>query len=112
MSMSIYLRRYNKVILEAKNSEADVQLLATLHRNASSLGYILDQKVIDILKTYGEKDLTEFNKALIDKLKILKGGHVTYKPMYPNFPEQVMSISDMELYYNAVVHYFGINASA
>ena len=109
MSMSIYLRRYNKVILEAKNSEADVQLLATLHRNASSLGYILDQKVIDILKTYGEKDLTEFNKALIDKLKILKGGHVTYKPMYPNFPEQVMSISDMELYYNAVVHYFGIN---
>ncbi len=41
--------------------------------------------------------------ALVQRL----GGHVAMKPMYPNFPKQVMKMDEAELLFNAVVHYAG-----
>lgn len=38
--------------------------------------------------------------------KKLKGADVEYRPMYPNFPQQVMEASDFELHMNAIIHYF------
>ena len=35
------------------------------------------------------------------------GAHVKHKPMYPNFPGQVMEASEVELYLNAMAHYIG-----
>lgn len=35
------------------------------------------------------------------------GGHRRMRPMYPNFPKQVMKMSESELYYNALMHYTG-----
>ena len=33
------------------------------------------------------------------------GAHIQFTPMYPNFPQQMMDLSDADLYINAVIHY-------
>src|SRR5262249_16009252 len=35
------------------------------------------------------------------------GAHREFRPMYPNFPAQVMAACDLELYVNALAHYWG-----
>ena len=34
------------------------------------------------------------------------GAHRKFKPMYPNFPDQVMEMSEAELYFRAILHYW------
>ena len=33
------------------------------------------------------------------------GAHIQFAPMYPNFPQQMMDLSDADLYINAIIHY-------
>jgi hypothetical protein len=47
----------------------------------------------------------------IDTLKEMLGAHVKYKPMYPNFPKQVIEMEEAELYWNATLHYLTAWAS-
>ncbi|RVT62696.1 TerD family protein [Niallia taxi] len=111
MINQIYLRRKNKLILN-KSNEPTPQLhnIATSAANFESLGYSLSKPIIDILYTYSSDQLNEFYLSTFHSLKELLGADKTYKPMYPNFPQQVMKASDAELYMNAVIHYASIGA--
>lgn len=107
---SIYLRRKNKVFVEKTNNVLEVnsiQIIATFLKNIESLGHILDPKLIERLFFVDLKEFATFHNILIYDLKHLLGSHVEYKPMYPNFPKQVMEASESELYINAILHYFG-----
>lgn len=109
MINSILLRRKNKIwIMNDKVSnqseQNNIQLIATGLTNLSNLGYTLSNEVIEKLleSTYVESFFVE----LIDQIKKLVGADVVYNPMYPNFPIQVMEMSEGELYLNAIVHYW------
>ena len=39
-------------------------------------------------------------------MKEITGGNRTYLPLYKNFPQEVMSKSDSELFFNAIFHYW------
>jgi hypothetical protein len=39
------------------------------------------------------------------------GAHREFRPMYPNFPNQVMEASEAELWFNAMANYFGFHLS-
>jgi hypothetical protein len=52
------------------------------------------------------EQLTNLYQELTADLKKLKGAHRDFQPMYPNFPKQVMEMSRVELYVNAIVHYW------
>ena len=111
MINEILLRRKGRILFEEDiiedieySPDYNIRLIATGLTNINSLGYTLSKEVIEHLlnSTYVDKFFTE----LIDKLKVLVGADVVYKPMYPNFPTQVMEMDEGELYLNAIVHYW------
>lgn len=64
----------------------------------------------DLAHNFLESDRTEFlsfYNGLLGLAKEMLGDPSAYQPMYPNFPEQVASASDAELFLNAILHYVG-----
>jgi stress response protein SCP2 len=104
---TIYLRRKNKVIVDAGQDTASLQSLATLLKNIENLGYTLSNELLEKVSTLPLIGLVEFYSQTIDDLKVMVGDNVEHKPMYPNFPKQVMEMDEAELYFNAMIHYFG-----
>jgi hypothetical protein len=103
-SNSILLRRRNKVIVPRGNGVLPVPYKATINKNLESLGYTLSQRVLDALGALSSTEAVLFYEEVITSLKDLRGVQ-DYKPMYPNFPQQVMEASKAELYINAHLHY-------
>lgn len=106
----LYIRRRNSVLLSktTKGAKAAPKVyLSTMLKNIEDLGYTFSKSLISALSTYSEQNLTSFYQELVPVLKTLKGANVQYKPMYPNFPTQVMEMDEGELYLNALLHYFG-----
>ena len=89
------------------STEASRVLVATFCRNIQSLGYILAPLVIKRLARVEEDELVPILGEILSILRELKGVHA-YRPMYPNFPKQVMEASDAELYINAILHYLSV----
>lgn len=102
----IYLRRKNRIWIEKKDcNEVTAAHIGAILKNLEPLGYCLSKELIEILFTLSISQLKAVSKELIRNLKKMLGAHVKYRPMYPNFPKQVMELSEAELYLNAVLHY-------
>ena len=107
MNNSIYIRRKNKIYLDkAENDLPDVYIFNLL-KNIEGLGYTFTPELIDTVKTLSIDRLKQFYKQLIADLKENVGAYVEFRPMYPNFPEQIKEASEQELYLNAFWHYVG-----
>lgn len=104
---TIYLRRKNKLYLEKENNKLDNIYIASFLKNIENLGYTFSPEILDIISTLSIETLTSFYNQTINDLKLMVGAHVEFKPMYPNFPQQVMNASQSELYFNAMMHYLG-----
>lgn len=107
LNNEIFLKRKNKLFIDkGNNTEYNEQYIITFLKNIESLGYTFSKNIVDILKT---KSIDEINKIYIDTLLVIRkmiGANVKYKPMYPNFPLQVMEMEYTELYLNAMIHYW------
>lgn len=103
----ILLRRKGLVEIENQNTneENNLRYVATINKNIESLGYTLSPKVIEKLSKKDVDYLLNFSNELVDNLKALVGANVVYSPFYANFPDEVMNMSDAELYFNAILHY-------
>ena len=103
---TILLRRKNKLKIQQswRVEERDTisnNIVATFQKNLEGLGYTLGPSLIDELKGLDwEEYWLDIKNALVE----LKGIR-RYEPLYPNFPKQVMSASEVELYLNALLHY-------
>ena len=104
---SIYLRRQNKIILSSSNGQLPAGHLATILKNIESLGYTLSPNAIEKVAGLSVTEASWFYSRLVADLKQAVGADVKHSPMYPNFPTQVMEMSEAELYLNAIVHYLG-----
>ena len=110
----IYLRRRNKIIVNKNveamiipfNSSETIRGLATLLKNLEDLGYTFSESLIQHCMGLRLANLKSLYFELVPFLKKMKGANVVHKPMYPNFPQQVMEMSEAELYLNAIVHYW------
>lgn len=84
-----YLRTSNKRILEAM----------TINEELRNLGYTLTPDGIRILsKSSNPKDLLDLIRSA--------DGDVKAKPMYPNFPNQVMNMDEATFRLHQLIHYF------
>lgn len=101
----ILLRRRNKILLPKGRGVTSLQLLATMLKNVESLGYTFSSELLDGLQQLGDAKLMLVHEGLLPILKKLVGADVQYRPMYPNFPEEVMQADEATLYLNALVHY-------
>ncbi len=104
---NILLRRKNKIIVEKGNvTEPNNQYIITIMKNIEALGYTFSEELFKTLQSLTNKDLQDFYLELISTLKSMIGADVVYKPMYPNFPESVMEADYIDLYINAIIHYW------
>ncbi len=105
---SIYLQRELKVILHTQQQESPLpaNVLATALTNLEPLGFTFSPAVLDILNTWSVTTFTAWYKKLVKELCEMTGFERNYRMMYPRFPDQVMQMSDAELYINALIHYW------
>lgn len=101
---SILLRRRNKVIVPRGDGSLPFSYTATINKNLESLGYTLSKNVLEALGALSLDDAARFYEELVAILQEARGAR-DCKPMYPNFPRQVMEAPAAELYLNAVLHY-------
>lgn len=107
----ILLRRKNLLIVESTNADYEQTkneqaLVVTMMKNVQSLGYTFSKELFETLSNMNRDELKVFYSDLIPALKELVGADVEYNPMYPNFPTQVAEIDGIELFINAIVHYW------
>lgn len=101
----ILLRRRNKVLLIKGQDRLPEVYIASMMKNLESLGFTFSSQLIEVLRTLSIKEVTNFYKDTLKIIKEMLGAHVYHKPMYPNFPKQVMHMDQAELYINAIIHY-------
>jgi stress response protein SCP2 len=108
----ILIRRKSKVHFEATSIStvqiANTGVLGAIIANFGSLGYVIDNTLLEELQFGTNGNLVSFYKEVFPMLqKQVGANNVHFRPMYPNFPDQVANASDEELYVNAILHYFG-----
>ena len=107
----ILLRRKNLLIIEPINADYEQTkneqaLVVTMMKNVQSLGFTFSKELFEALSHMNRDELKVFYSDLIPALKELVGADVEYNPMYPNFPTQVAEMDGIELFINAIVHYW------
>ncbi|MEZ2298099.1 TerD family protein [Variovorax sp. RCC_210] len=105
MNESIYLRRRWRVLAEPGQATLPPAYLATLYKELEALGCTLSPSLDACLCTWEPEPFVGFHRTLLKNVRALKGAHREWKPLYPNFPEQVASASATTLLLNAVRHY-------
>lgn len=109
-AQAIYLQKRAKVILSETGAHEDVLTLAhaaTINRNLNAIGFTMDPELFQAISRLDTKVSEALYETILPILKEMTGAHRTHRPMYPNFPKQVMEASDVELYVNAILHYWG-----
>ena len=101
----LYIRRRAKTLVPLGESEISPELLAALLRNMEGLGWTLSPSLIEKLQLLSLDQLTVWYAETVAALRELVGEHFEWKPMYPNFPQQVIDMAPLQLYVNAIMHY-------
>jgi hypothetical protein len=108
----IYLRRRLKVVLpdgpgrdQCMDRTAGWRLIATLQKNLESFGFLLGDDVIAEMWKLSPRQVDAFYQRVVKGLRAMVGARRPFKPMYPDFPWQVMAMSDAELYFQSLMHY-------
>lgn len=70
-------------------------------------GFVLSKDLIMALSHMSDSEINICGENIVNVIFTSVGHNRAFTPMYPNFPEQVMKASDIELLVNAYVHYFG-----
>lgn len=100
---SVGIRRLNKVSIGSTKTPAIQAEFAAFFGNLSRLGYCFSGDALPLVQKASVKNLEE----ILEAARMIKGD-ATYKPMYPNFPDQVATASDLELYVVAMLHYVSV----
>lgn len=97
-----------KVITVPSGNEDNGMLAMTALKNLSDYGFVIDREGLDKLKTASKEDITDWYYKTADVLNEMAGGNHEYHPFYPNFPEQVIEMSELELFIDQITHYFSV----
>lgn len=106
----VLLRRKHKIyihnfIFPVGVNQNSLRYVASIQKNIQSLGFTFSPETIQMLAAFDCANLISFYDALISQLKQLVGADVIYRPMYRGFPHEVMAMDEVQLYFNAIVHY-------
>ena len=91
---------------ENETKQDNHSITLSLNAEMMNLGFVMSKELFESIETLSVSNITELAQVVIKELQILKGADVVHQPMYPNFPEQVMASTDLELYFNALNHYW------
>jgi len=91
---------------ETEKIHKKMALALSLNENLGKLGYSMDENMFEIVSTFTIEEIEALEKELIPSLKNIVGANVVYKPLYPNFPQEVIAMKDIFLYLFALFHYW------
>ena len=77
----------------------------TVQAELMQLGVMLDERAFTYLSLMTDEDIVRYHDEVIAYLKYIKGDG-DYRPLYDGFPQQVMEMSEAELFENALCHYW------
>lgn len=101
----------NKVVVPIKKEKpifnVSKRYVVTFNANLMALGFMLSPDVVDAcVKNLTKEEFTEFAEDIQELLIQYNGSRANMKPMYPDFPQQVMDMDEVELHSNALIHYY------
>ncbi|GGA04973.1 hypothetical protein GCM10008018_58620 [Paenibacillus marchantiophytorum] len=105
MRNTIYLKRNRKIMVHPGHNRLPLTYIATAMKNVENLGFTFSERLIAVVQTLSVDKFLDMYHPLVEDLKSLVGANAVFRPMYPNFPQQVMMASDAELYLQAIHHY-------
>jgi hypothetical protein len=85
----------------------NIQLAMSANNQLMEYGYILTQPAFNMLVKADSADIISFYEEVCKFLKEMMGGGSNFRTLYGNFPNDVMSMSHYELFWNQVSHYWG-----
>ena len=104
---AMLLRRKLKIVVPAGVASLPLALLASFQKNLESLGFSMSPALAERIATLEAEQAAALHRRLLKELAVLVGAHHPLRPMYPDFPAQVMRLDEAELYWNAWLHYWG-----
>ena len=115
---TLHNEEINRVLLMCKHklflppvgdhSKDNTHIVLSMMMNMEDLGFIFSQDLFEILRFQPAKSLADLYGQIIPILKEMVSAHVRHVPFYRNFPDQMGSMSELEIYLNALVHYWTI----
>ncbi len=82
------------------------QMAMNVQAELMHFGYMLDQDALEQLGHSDSADIIDFHNEVIQYLREMTGGLRDYQPIYAGFPQQVMEISEFDLFYNQLLGYW------
>lgn len=98
-----------KIVVPFEMTDSNPQLkpmVLAFNRQLESYGYCLSEPLMDRLLRLTMSDLTTFAIGILEMIENELGIRPQQEPFYPNFPNEVMALSEVELYLNALKHYW------
>lgn len=105
MNQELFLRRRMKVHVPTGTGGATRAQVASAVQEVAAFRCVLSEPLIERIGMLSTAELTHWLRDVVGVLRRQTGAHVHHQPFYPDFPEQVLSASEAELYLNAVMHY-------
>lgn len=107
----VYLELGKKVIVPTTNRTSSKEKVAMKYPtafalNMQSLGFMPSEKLLNALSNLSYDEFMNITNDIYSQLVQLAGSRVNMLPMYPDFPEVMMSLSDEQLFTDAINHYF------
>lgn len=84
----VNLTQKQKIFVKPGSSNNPKMALA-LMADLAQLGFKLDRKLINKVKTLSQKELKSLHKFLVSNLSLMVGNHVDYTPLFKSFPEDI-----------------------
>jgi len=107
MKLTRNIVAFQKSLVCPPNDGIDNRIaVSTVQSHLMQWGYMLDQDAFNELSKSDLSFIQNFNDEVISYLRDIMGGNRDFEPLYKNFPDEVMSKSDFELYFNAILHYW------
>ena len=78
----------------------------TLQAELMNLGFILDEAAFAHLTKWRGEDAARYFNDILPVAKEMVGAKRSYRPMYVNFPQEVMDTPTYQLMLNALMHYW------
>ncbi len=103
---TIALKYRKSIVLDETSNKTYSPASITLAMEMLQLGFIANKSLLSAFTALTNEQVAAVSSELLENLRTMKGANVKHKPMYPNFPQQVAEASDIELFLNAILHYW------
>lgn len=105
MNQELFLRRRSKIHVPVGTGGATRAQVASVVQEIAAFRCVLSEALIEQIGLLSAAELKFWLRDIVRVLRRRSGAHVHHRPFYPDFPEQVLTASEAELYLNAVMHY-------